>query len=140
MSAPAAPAPAPAPAKKSNVLLWVLLGCGGFVVVAVVGLLLLAVLGGAWAQRELESAQVRLVQMRLTDMQAQLAIYLSGDDAAQERVDEAFEALEEAARDGGIDSDDLAKLDREFETATGDANVSPEELDRLLDVADSLGR
>lgn len=139
MTVPAS-GPNATPAKGNKTLLYILVGCGGCLLLSGIALVALFVIGATAAKRELGDAQNAMVSIQVVALEVQLSSYLQSDDARLARAEKVFEEVNKAAEEGEITSEEIDTLNKKFERLTKDNKLDGNEADEVLEDLENLVR
>lgn len=132
MTVPAS-GPNATPAKGNKTLLYVLVGCGGCILLSGVAVVAMVVIGASAAKRELGDAKNAMVSIQVVALEVQISSYLQSDDTRLERATKIFEEVNKAAEEGEITSDEIETLNKKFERLTKDNKLEGNEADEILE-------
>lgn len=125
--------------KKSNkTLIWILVGCGGCLLMSGLGIVVLAVIGATTAKRAAEEATGGMVGLQLVAQQMMLSSHLMNDSERSARVESVYDELYDMADAGELRSEDVKKLQDELDKANKDNKITGEEADKILDIAEDI--
>ena len=95
MSVPAS-GPGSAPAKSNKTLLYVLVGCGGCMLLSAIAVVAVVIFGAAAAKREMGDAKNAMVAIQMVALEMQITSMLQEDDTRLERATKVFEEVNKA--------------------------------------------
>ena len=134
-SGPGAP-----PAKSNKTLLYVLVGCGGCLLLSGIAVVAVVILGATAAKKEMGAAQNAMVGIQVVALEVQISSQLQSDDARLERAQKVFEELNKAVEESEISSDEIEKLNKKYERLTKDNKLDGNEADEMLEDLEGLVR
>lgn len=138
MSVPTSgPGSAP-PAKSNKTLLYILVGCGGCLLLSGIGVIALVILSATAVKSELGDAKNAMVAIQVVALEMQLTSHLQADDTRLERATKIFEEVNKAAEEGEISSEEIDKLNKKYERLTKDNKLDGNEADEMLDDLENL--
>ena len=138
MTVPPPSAPPPTDKKNNKTLMYVLLGCGGCILIGGLVTVALILIGGRAAQQELGKHQSTIVAFQAVALQAGMATYLSGDQARLDRADALFEELQKEIEAGNVTSEQIQEINEQFDAATRDNKLTGDEADAILNQVEEL--
>lgn len=125
--------------KKTNKpLVFILLGCGGCLLLSGVTLVVGTLWLGATARKGMDEFSSGMVGLQVIAQQMTLASHLASDTARMERIEKVYEELAEMAEAGELTQPDVQKLQTEIEKAEKDTKITGPEADKILDMADDI--
>ena len=138
MSAPDAAVPE---RKKSNKpLIFILVGCGGCLLLSGVAVVVLAVMGALGAKRVQDdlASGGGLVGLQLVAQQMTLASHMMNDKDRSDRINEVYDELYDMADAGELKSADVKRIQDELDKAEKDKKITGDEADAVLDIAEDV--
>ena len=137
MTAPQAPAQTET--KKSNKpLIFILVGCGGCLLLAGLGVVVLGFLGAMTARKAGDEFASGMIGLQLFAQQAALSVHLSNDSTRMDRIEQVYGELSDMADAGELKQADVEKLQKEIEKAEKDNKITGDEADKILDMAEGI--